>query len=73
MTFQEEQKRIDACYSGYYNDGLYVTRGFGRLKYFDEKFLNEQMITKNCDHVSDRKNDLRKMITKNALQVCGRP
>lgn len=42
MTFNEQQKRINKCYIGYYNDGVYVSRSFGRSKYYDKKFLQEQ-------------------------------
>ena len=42
MTFQEQQKRINRCYAGYKNDGVFVSRGFARLKYYDKAFLKMQ-------------------------------
>lgn len=41
MTFQEQQKKINACYKGYHCKGIFVTRSFGRLRNFDKRFLKK--------------------------------
>lgn len=39
MTFEQQQTKINACYKGFYNDGVFVSRSFSRSKYYDKRFF----------------------------------